>query len=244
VEILNSVLEGMKDDALNIHGNYYTVQSVEAGVLHARINTDIQANPGVNAHFQMFGAGDKIAIYEGGSMIRKGTLTVGRVCVTGDFTADIYVVGDASSAAYGDTVENLSAQAELYVRNCRMGKALTHLRLQTRGKVLIEDCECSLKVLLSGDKNYWYEGSPINDLTVRNCRFLTEHARIVACPEFDARAEAPYYHSGVKIIGNVFETVTALELSHTRDVVFCGNVNADGNGFCNVFCDCENVSEK
>jgi hypothetical protein len=135
-------------------------------------------------------------------MVPKQTFTVERVDVTGDFTADLTCVGDLSALCEGDTIENRSAQADLHIQNCRFGKAATHLRLQTRGRVLIEDSECSLKILLSGDKNYWYEGSPINDLTIRNCRFTGKRGMIIAMPSFDACPEAPYYHSGIKIIQN------------------------------------------
>jgi len=153
----------------------------------------------------------------------------------------LYVNGDVSGIEAGDTIENLSTQADLHIKNCRFGKAMTHLRLQTRGKVLIEDSECELEILLSGDKNYWYEGSPISDLTIRNCQFVTNHARIVSRPEFEVCEESPYYHSGVKIFGNVFDCEAALHFSHCRDVLFQGNSNSKGLPFKNVFNNCGEV---
>ncbi|MBQ9805382.1 MAG: right-handed parallel beta-helix repeat-containing protein [Clostridia bacterium] len=244
VEIVNSVFEGMKDDALNIHCNYYTVQSVEGNVIHAKLNTDIQASPGVNAHYKMFDKGDKLSICRGNTAFLKQNLTVEQVEITGDFTADIYFNGDPHNICEGDTIENLSIQADLHIKNCRFGKAATHLRLQTGGKVLIEDCECSLKIALTGDKNYWYEGSPINDLTIRNCRFVGKKGCIVACPSFDACPEAPYYHSGIKISQNTFDVTTALDLSHCKDVLFEGNIQSAGLPFENRFQNCTDIIEK
>lgn len=244
IEIVNSVLESMKDDALNVHGNYYTVESIGDGVIYAKLNTDIQANPGVNAYYKMFGEGDKIAVYKENTTLQKRCLLVEGVEVTDDFHATIRVNGDLSEVATGDSIENLSAQADLHVKNCRFGKAMTHLRLQTRGKVLVEDCECYLKILLSGDKNYWYEASPINDLTIKNCRFVTDHAHIAACPEFKICDESPYYHSGVKIIGNTFDAVTALNFNHCSGVLFENNVNSRGASFSNIFNNCADVVEK
>ena len=234
----------MKDDALNIHGNYYTVQSVEGNVIHARLNTDVQANPGVNAHYKMFDKGDVLAICRGNTTVCKQKLTVEQVEVTGDFTVDIYFGGEALDLRKDDTVENLSAQADLHIKHCRFGKAGTNLRLQTRGKILIEDCECSLKIALTGDKNYWYEGSPINDLTVKNCHFVGKRANIGAYPSFDVCAESPYYHSGIKILGNTFDVTMALDFSNCRDVLFEGNVQAAGLPFENQFRDCAEVMER
>ena len=244
IEIVNSVFEGIKDDALNIHGNYYTVKSIAGNVIHARLHTDVQANPAVNAHYQMFGKGDTLAIYRGSTNACKQTLTVDGVEVTGDFTADLFCVGDLSSLCEGDTIENISAQADLHVKHCRFDKAGTHLRLQTRGKILIEDSECSLKILLSGDKDYWYEGSPVNDLTVKHCRFIGKRGRILAMPSFDVCPEAPYYHAGIKILGNTFDVTTALELSNCKDILFEGNIQSAGLPFENQFHACADVVEK
>ena len=243
VEMVNSVFEGMKDDALNIHGNYYTVQSVEGNVIHTKLNTDIQANPGVNAHYKMFDKGDVLAIYQGSTMIEKSRLTVARVEITGDFTADIHVEESIPALCDGDTIENLSIQANLHIQGCRFGKASTHLRLQTRGKVLIEDCVCSLMMCLTGDKNYWYEASPINDLTIRGCRFLGGRGCVVATPSFGACAQAPYYHSGIRIVGNTFDVTSALQLAYCSDVLFEGNVHSAGLPFTNLFHECQNVME-
>lgn len=244
VEIVNSVFESMKDDALNIHGNYYTIQSVDQNVIHTKINTDVQANPGINAHYKMFGDGDTIAVYNGSTTLSKQILTIEKIEVTGYFTADLYVSGDTSSLIAGDTVENLSAQADLHIKNCRFGKAETHLRLQTRGKTLMEDCECSLKILLTGDKNYWFEGSPVNDLTIKNCRFVGDRACINSIPEFVQCPESPYYHSGIRVIGNSFDSATALDLFACCDVLFEKNTNTLGIPFENKYRDCDRITEK
>ncbi|MBQ9085957.1 MAG: hypothetical protein IJY47_02090 [Clostridia bacterium] len=244
VEIVNSVFEGMKDDALNIHGNYYTVQSVSENIIHAKLNTDIQAHPGVNAHYKMFDKGDTVAIYNGSTTVSKRTMSVEQVYISGDFTLDLYVSGNTSDLQVGDTIENLSAQADLHIKNCRFGKAGTNLRLQTRGRILIEDCECSLLLALTGDKNYWYEGSPVTDLTIKNCRFVGKRAYIYAMSEFHVCPESPYYHSGIKVIGNIFDTATALNLSYCNDVLFERNIHSSNLKFENKFYCCGKITEK
>ena len=244
VEIVNSVFEGMKDDALNIHCNYYTVQSAENNVIHAKLKTDIQANPGVNAHYKMFDKGDTLAIYRGSTTLLKQMLRIEKIEITGDFTADIYCDGDLSVLDEGDTLENLSTQADLHIKNCRFGKAGTHLRLQTRGKVLIEDCECSLIIVLPGDKNYWYEGSPINDLIIKNCRFIGKRGMILAMPSFEVCDESLYYHSGIKVIGNTFDVINALDFYRCQNILFEGNVNNAGLSFENKFQNCTEIIEQ
>ena len=244
VEIVNSIFEGMKDDAINIHSNYYTVNSVSDGIIHARLKTDIQANPAVNAHFKIFGENDTIAVYNKNSTLQKQTFKINQVKVTGDFTADLYVDGDTTTICTEDSIENLTAQANVYIKDCRFGKARTHLRLQTRGKIFIEDCVCSLKILLPGDKKYWYEGSPVTDLTIAHCKFIGDNARIESRPEFTVCPESPYYHSGIKIINNTFDAQNALDLQLCKDILFEGNKNSLGLPFENKFESCLSVEEK
>ena len=244
IEIINSTFEGMKDDAINIHGNYYTVQSASNGIIHAKLNTDIQANPAVNAYYKMFGEGDTIATYRGNTTLVKSTLSIERVDITGDFTLDLYVSGDTSFLCAGDSIENLNIQADLYIKNCCFGKAKTHLRLQTRGEIVMEECSCSLKILLTGDKNYWFEGSPINNLTIKHCKFSGDNAFINACPEFDICHKSPYYHSGIKIIENTFDTVNALDLYSCKNILFEGNINTRNLPFENKFDNCTEIIEK
>ena len=244
IEIVNSIFEGMKDDAVNIHCNYYSVESVENGIIHAKIKTDVQAHAAVNAQYKMFDKGDTVAVYRGSTTFEKKTLTVTGISVTGDFTADLFVDGDTSDLSSGDTIENLSIQPNVHIKRSRFGKARTHLRFQTRGKILMEECECSLKILLPGDKNYWYEGSPVNDLTVTNCRFIGDNAFIESYPEFDTCPESPYYHSGIKVIGNTFDSANPLVLRNCKDILFEGNVNSKGFTFANKFSDCSDITEK
>ena len=222
LDITDCICEGMEDDALNIHGNYYGVKGTDRNILYAYC---YDLSTCINAHYKMFGEGDEIAVYRGNSMEEKGRYIVKNVTITGDYDIRIEVERPVVGIDMNDTIENLSAQPRVTIRNCRFGKANSHLRLQTRKRIVVENCISSLPILLTGDKNYWYESSPINDLTIRNCSFTGRRGFISAMPEgFDYTLEAPYYHSGIKILDNSFETVTALTAIRTDDIVFRDNV--------------------
>lgn len=242
VRMTDCVFEGMKDDALNLHGNYYVITEVTDGAIVAKIPTDVQKSPALNAYFQMFGAGDSLSVCRNSSIEKKTICTVKRVEILDDFHVRIALDGQLDHVRVGDTVENLSSQAELFIKRCRFGKARTHLRLQTGGKIRIEDCDCSLRILLPGDKKYWYEGSPVRDLTVQNCRFRGERGQIIVRPDSFEKTEAePYYHKGIKILSNRFETTEALFLHCCDGVVFRGNENIQGKPFVHHISDCGTV---
>ena len=66
----------------------------------------------------------------------------------------------------------------------------------------------------------------------------------MAVAEFDVCPEAPYYHSGIKIIGNSFDTVNAIDLLRCKDVLIEGNTQSAGLPFNNRFLECADIIEK
>lgn len=82
-------------------------------------------------------------------------------------------------------------------------------------------------MLLTGDTNYWYESSPVRDMTVKNCIFSGQRAEICIIPEFSATEKAPYYHSGIRISDCRFDSKKAMLANYADDIVF-ENVTADG----------------
>jgi hypothetical protein len=52
--------------------------------------------------------------------------------------------------------------------------------------------------------DYWFEASPVCDLKVKGCDFVTHRAVINSCPGFHPTEKAPYYHSGIRIEGSRF----------------------------------------
>ena len=124
-------------------------------------------------------------------------------------------------------IENLSTQPDILIEDCRFGKAISHLRIQSRGKVVIRHNEIGLPLMFTGDTNYWFEASPVTDVLVCENRFVGSRGCIRSCPEYKASAEAPYYHRGIRITDNVFDIVQAMHAINTDDIVFTGNRCSD-----------------
>lgn len=234
IEIKNCIVEGMVDDALNIHNLYYEAESSEGNILHAYRHPHSHSQ---NTYYQIFGVGDKIAVYKGQSLELRQTAVITDVkLINGqyvDFTTDVVLEG----VQKGDLIENLSTQPEVYVHDCFFGKANTHLRFQTRGKTLVENCETELPIWLTGDTDYWFEASPSENTIIRNCKFKGNHAKIVSCPEYIPTENSPYYHSGLRIENNIFETRDVLELRLTKNIVFKNNKHTDGSNKLHVHLD-------
>lgn len=215
VHMENCIFEGMIDDALNIHSNFYSTVSGKGNTLVAERS---QASHALNAYSQVFHAGDTIAVYNGHTMEEKARFVLRKVKITDRWTVQLETDSTADFIAADDLIENISTNPEILIRNCRFGKANTHLRFQSRGKTVIENCEFELPVLLTGDMDYWFEASPVQDFTLQNCNFTTERANVRIEPSFTPTGQAPFYHRNIKILNNRFVSSEPL-LQHDADNV-------------------------
>lgn len=89
----------------------------------------------------------------------------------------------------------------------------------------MSNCENELEILLSGDASYWFESSPITDLTIENCKFKTDKAKISITSEIMPTEKEPYYHKNIKILNNEFETDIPICGGYADDIVFKNNIN-------------------
>ena len=78
---------------------------------------------------------------------------------------------------------------------------------------------------MTGDASYWFESSPITDLTIENCRFLGARGLIKITSEIFPTEAAPYYHRNIKILNNVFDAEEPLLGGYADGIVFKGNQN-------------------
>lgn len=220
ISISDSIFEGTIDDALNIHSNFYQVERTECNTVYAVRAKQSHIFP---ADSDIFGIGDEIAVLRGTSMEEHGRYRIIDRKISDRWHIAL-TLDRAGVFAPGDLIENLSTNAEIEIRSTRFGKANSHLRLQSRERVVVDQCRLSLPILLTGDADYWFESDPIRDLTITNCQFFGERANIRIIPEgFTPTLKAPYYHTGIKILNNCFESSIPLELHDRGDVLFVNN---------------------
>ena len=234
-EIRNSVFEGMIDDAINIHSNFRTVARIEGNLLYSnRASCELPAN-------ELYRKGDVIAIYRGRTMEEVARYQIAEIEVISRDLCKFTLDRPAEQHEEGDLIESLTANCDVTIENCVFGKANTHLRLQSRGKFVIRNCETELPLLLSGDASYWFESGPLTDLTVENCRFVGDRANIRLASEVFPSEAAPYYHKNLKILNCAFDTDVPLEGACSDGIVFRGNTSRLGNSMTLKLTNCGSV---
>lgn len=215
----NSVIEGTLDDAFNIHGNFCQFVSGE----ESRI---IVHNGGsASSEFRCFDTGDEICIYEGTTLQGGKTYVIRDICNLSPGTKSFTLDRPVESHHKGDIIENLSAYPNVCMDNCSFGKANTHGRFQSRGRIVVRNCKTELPFLLTGDMNSWFESGPVMNMTVEDTTFLTERATIQCTPDFTATEQAPFYHGDLTITRCSFESEQPLRAVRSRSIGFFQNTN-------------------
>lgn len=218
--IINSVFEGMIDDAINIHSNFRTVEHVQENEIYTHLaSCEQEAN-------DLYRIGDEIAVYRGKTMEMAASYIIQKIETIDETTKKFTVDRIVSEHSEGDLIENLTAYCDVTIENCIFGKANSHLRFQSRGKFVMKNCESELPICLTGDASYWFESGPITDLTVENCRFIGERAQIQIKSEIFPTEAEPYYHRNIKILNNEFDTEEPLFGGYADGIVFKGNQNS------------------
>ncbi|MBQ7299112.1 MAG: hypothetical protein IJW77_04645 [Clostridia bacterium] len=225
INVRNCLIEGMTDDALNVHTVFLEVSECRESCVKLLCHPERHM---IRANYKLIGVGDTLQFYRGNTMETGECAVVQNITVLDDDHLEL-TLDRTLTLQPGDYVENLSTQPDLFIENSRFAKANSHLRLQTRGKVTMCGCEIHLPLMLTGDTNYWQEASPIRDMTVENCAFCGERGFIRSCPEFTAVDAAPYYHQNIVIRNNTFDQKTALEANGTDNILFVNNTHAGNN---------------
>ncbi|MEG1544285.1 MAG: right-handed parallel beta-helix repeat-containing protein [Tannerellaceae bacterium] len=240
----NGLYEGMMDDAINIHGTYLKVQKRE----------DDRTLVGEYMHGQTYGflwgeVGDTVQFVDSKTMeligdqnritaidvidkpIDKG---VKQFRIRFELPVDTAI---NESAFFG--IENLSWTPEVLfadniIRNNRARGSL----FSTPKKTIVEnnlfDHTSGTAILLCGDCNGWFETGACHDVLIRNNKFINAltnmfqftNAVISIYPEIpDLAAQQKYFHSGIVIENNEFETFDApiLYAKSVDGLIFRGN---------------------
>lgn len=234
-EIRNSIFEGMIDDAINIHANFRTVNHVCENVIYTDLaSCEQQAS-------ELYRVGDEIAVYRGKTMEEVARYTLCKIETVDKLVKKFTVDRLVENHQAGDLIECITANCEVTMENCVFGKANTHLRFQSRGAIVMRNCETELPVDLTGDASYWFESGPVTDLTIENCKFIGDQAKIRIKSEIFPTEKEPYYHRNLKVLNNAFETDTPIIGGYADGIVFKGNQNTAGRSMTLALTNCGSV---
>ncbi len=245
--------EGMMDDAINVHGTYLKIEqkvdsvTVVARYMHPQTYGFRWGEPGDTVQIlsaQTMDIADSLNIVESIAPYRSDSLPGAK-----EFVIRLrHVLPDSVGPDRGTFgIENLTwtpqvTFADNIVRNNRARGAL----FSTPRKVMVEnnlfDHTSGTGILLCGDCNGWFETGSCRDVTIWKNRFVNAltnmfqftNAVISIYPEIpDLSNQKGYFHSGIVIADNVFDTFDAplLYAKSVDGLVFENNVVRHNSDF-------------
>ena len=220
--IKNCIFEGTIDDAINIHSNYYETVSCNGNRL-------LLESPHATAFEKVFGVGDRIRMYKLHSMKPIDEFVINQINRIDTFQFEFVLDREIKEFYPKSLVENLSTQPNIYISDSKFGKANTHLRFQTRGKVRVTNVETSMDLLFTGDTNYWFESSPNEDSVFENVKFtMPNKYGVVSIPEFKAIENAKYYHKGIVVKNCIFASDLGLYIRFSDQIELLDSKSLSG----------------
>lgn len=237
--------EGMMDDAINVHGTYLKVQkriddkTLVGEYMHGQSYGFEWGRPGDAVQFiesktmEVLGEQNKVAAIEAADKPDGHGAKQFRITFEKPVDPAISEVG-----TYG--IENLEWTPEVYfadnvIRNNRARGSLFSTPKKTVVEKNVFDHTSGTAILLCGDCNGWFETGACHDVQIRNNKFINAltnqfqftNAVISIYPEIpDLKSQKRYFHSGIVIEDNEFETfdMPILYAKSVDGLVFRNNV--------------------
>ena len=222
----NSYMDGLLDDTVNIHSNYLVVKEVRGKQLVLESKA-----VGLDIHCKFFVDGDRGAIYRQRTQELKGYYTVLKTEIDEEKKLYLYEFDrEMEGVEAGDVIENMSSQPEILLENCVFGRFRGTMRLQSRSKTVVRNCEFrnqDASIIFTGDTTYWFESGPVNDFTVENCKFYHTKCspRLSFWGEVDYTEKEKYYHKNITVKNCYFDGGTVAVLRHVDNFIFTGNAS-------------------
>ena len=225
IRSVGGLYEGMMDDAINVHGTYLKVQkriddkTLVGEYMHGQSYGFEWGRPGDAVQFiesktmEVLGEQNKVAAIEAADKPDGHGAKQFRITFEKPVDPAISEVG-----TYG--IENLEWTPEVYfadnvIRNNRARGSLFSTPKKTVVEKNVFDHTSGTAILLCGDCNGWFETGACHDVQIRNNKFINAltnqfqftNAVISIYPEIpDLKSQKRYFHSGIVIEDNEFET--------------------------------------
>lgn len=219
VELANCTMENMMDDAVNIHGNYLTVDKIlNANTVVATLNNPQKAVYSCAARAQ-----DVLTATNPETLLPEFDLTVlktKRISMNGMLLTLKEPVTDRLKA--GTLLENRAQMPEVYIHHCKTGNNRPRgFLIATPKKTVIEHCKfynsCEA-IKLTALAEPYFESGRVANLTVQNCLFYNA-----------AYLGAPVISSAPRVNGNSTQGV------HQNITIQNNTFYSNGSGLIKLF---------
>lgn len=249
LKVEDSFFSGAHDDPINVHGTYLKIQTYY-GASQVKVKFMHHESWGFDAFF----AGDSIEFINVATMQKIDAAKVTAVQRIDDQNINLIFDKPIDIAAFsampsGVVVENITWTPEVEIRRNYFSRVPTRgILLTTRRRSVIEDNTFfrmqMAGIYVSGDAASWYESGKVNDLTIRNNKFIECGSPVIYFDPTNSQNDG-YVHNNVVIDGNEFtiRSGQALGGKSVGNVSFTNNtIIHSGNGSADSYASLNNSS--
>jgi hypothetical protein len=203
VNVRDCVFNGAHDDAINIHGTYLRIIE-QIGQRQVRVAFMHRQTFG----FQAFDPGDSIEFVHADSLESFANGCVTAVEALSPYEQLLTLAEDVPTDWQpDDVIENVTWTPQVHISGCTARRIPSRgFLLTTRGTTIVEDCtfvRLRHGIQLELDARKWFESGPVQDMTMRDNRFVNgKGAAIRMTP--DAAKPGPPINRNITITGNQF----------------------------------------
>jgi len=211
--IENCRFEGMLDDGTNVHGTY-----VEVNKILDKHTVRVALKHFEQTGFEFAGIGDEIWFIKSPNPNRAEIDKVKKVRYINNVYTDLTFENELpKDLKEGDILENKTWNPTFTMRGCTIrDHRARNIIIKTPLKIIIENNDLSSmmsSIMLRGETYYWYESGAVEDVTIRNNRFVhsayggAEHAVLTISPRLgEAFNQTTLYDRNIIFENNTIET--------------------------------------
>lgn len=213
VVVENCLFENMLDDACNMHGTYTKVERIlDSHTVVARLSHPQQFG------FKFASNDDTLQIVNGRDLLSKTKVQLQKVeTINHQYAKYTFRASIKGKIEVGDGLENIECYPIFeFKNNTVQNNRARSILISSPKRVLVEGNTFSSQmtgILFEGDMEHWFESGAVNDVTIRNNKFLdgaygggAPHVAIWVNPhQKEANAEKAYERN-IIIENNYFQT--------------------------------------
>ncbi|NPA36833.1 MAG: alpha-1,3-galactosidase [Chlorobi bacterium] len=227
IEVRNSLLSAANDDAINIHGTHLRLigktpeKTVKVKFMHPQ-----------TYGFQPFFKGDSVEFINSETLLPYAVNVVENVKKINEKAFELTLKNPfPQKIKKNDVLENTTRTASFTMKNTTIKHIPTRgILITTRRKVIIEENffykTFMSAVLIADDARNWYESGYVNDVTVRNNKFIKCGAPVINIhPENRSVEKGRFVHDNITITNNFFDIIRlpVVAAKSTGNLVFKNN---------------------
>jgi hypothetical protein len=207
IELKDCCFKGQFDDASNIHGAFWNVDKI-----HSSKKIAVKIMHPQQAGVVVFRKGDVVKFYHRKSLGYLSENTIANVKIHSNSEYELDLTRDLQLNSGQLVVSRYTEHCFVHIHNCEFGANRGRgLLLSQSGTIHVEENIFHVSgsaIVMAGDTTYWWESSAVNNVLIKNNRFIDCNFGVcgkylfAVCPDIEKENRSDFFHKNISIVDN------------------------------------------